>query len=72
METRLKDRDYLVGPGKGRYGLADINAFPWVRAWGWAGIDSIDEFPNVIVSSNPHYGYNSHLMQSVVLARTDR
>lgn len=49
LNDRLTDREYLVGPGKGKYGLADINAFPWVRSWRWAGVDSLDEFPNVAV-----------------------
>ncbi|KAG8750446.1 glutathione S- transferase, nitrogen catabolite repression regulator [Ceratobasidium sp. 428] len=47
LNDRLTDREYLVGPGKGQYGLADINAFPWVRIWRWAGIDSLNDFPNV-------------------------
>ncbi|KAG8739296.1 glutathione S- transferase, nitrogen catabolite repression regulator [Ceratobasidium sp. 428] len=47
LNDRLTDREYLVGPGNGQYGLADINAFPWVRSWRWAGVDSLDDFPNV-------------------------
>lgn len=47
LNDRLADRDYLVGPGKGTYGLADINAYPWVRGWSWAGIDGLEPFPNV-------------------------
>ncbi|KAG9126468.1 glutathione S- transferase, nitrogen catabolite repression regulator [Ceratobasidium sp. 392] len=47
LNDRLTDREYLVGPGKGKYGLADINAFPWVRSWRWAGVDSLEAFPNV-------------------------
>ncbi|ELU40766.1 hypothetical protein AG1IA_05209 [Rhizoctonia solani AG-1 IA] len=47
LNDRLTDREYLVGPGKGRYGLADINAYPWVRSWSWAGVDSLEAFPNV-------------------------
>lgn len=49
LNDRLTDREYLVGPGKGKYGLADINTFPWVRSWRWAGVDSLDDFPNVEV-----------------------
>jgi len=48
LEGRLKDREYLAGPGKGKYSFADINGFPWVRGHGWAGIENFDEdFPAV-------------------------
>ncbi|KZS86855.1 glutathione S-transferase [Sistotremastrum niveocremeum HHB9708] len=30
LEIRLRDRDYLTGPGRGRFALADMKAFPWV------------------------------------------
>lgn len=63
MEIRLQDRDYLAGPGRGIYGAADINVFPWwvpafnpnllvtydhgrIRGHGFAGIESLDEWPN--------------------------
>jgi glutathione S-transferase len=29
LEIRLKDRDWLAGPEKGKFSLADIKAFPW-------------------------------------------
>jgi len=29
LQLRLGDRDFLAGGGKGRYSIADINAFPW-------------------------------------------
>ena len=33
LELRLKDREYLSGPGKGTFSIADIKAFPW-----WGGL----------------------------------
>ncbi|EIN11288.1 glutathione S-transferase C-terminal-like protein [Punctularia strigosozonata HHB-11173 SS5] len=48
LEIRLKDRDWLAGPGRGKYSLADIKAIPWVRHHAYAGVDTLDdEFPNV-------------------------
>jgi len=47
MEIRLANRDYLAGPGRGTYSIADINVFPWVRRYEFAGIESVDEFPNL-------------------------
>ncbi|CAE6507723.1 unnamed protein product [Rhizoctonia solani] len=47
LNERLSNRDYLVGSGKGRYGLADMNAFPWVKAHRWAGVETMDEYPHV-------------------------
>ena len=37
LDSRLADREFLVDD----YNIADIAAFPWVRAHAWAGI-SID------------------------------
>ncbi|KAJ1299660.1 hypothetical protein OPQ81_009112 [Rhizoctonia solani] len=47
LDGRLAGRDYLVGPGKGRYGLADMNTFPWVSVHRWAGVENMDDYPNV-------------------------
>jgi len=47
LEDRLVDRDFLVGSGRGTYSIADINAWPWVKGWNWAGIENLDDFPNV-------------------------
>ncbi|KAJ7498987.1 glutathione S-transferase [Mycena latifolia] len=47
LEIRLTDRDWLVGPGRGKLSIADLNVIPWVRIHKYAGVDSIDEFPNV-------------------------
>ncbi|WVR07835.1 hypothetical protein IAU60_004878 [Kwoniella sp. DSM 27419] len=46
LEDRLKNpesKGWLVG---GKYSVADINVFPWVKAYSWAGID-ITPFPSV-------------------------
>ncbi|KAJ3558453.1 hypothetical protein NM688_g918 [Phlebia brevispora] len=47
LDIRLSDRDWLAGPDRGKYSIADINAFPWVAGHGFAGIESMDEWPNV-------------------------
>ena len=49
FESRLTDRDWLVGPGKGVYTIADMNAIPWIEWHANCGIDSIDEWPNIKV-----------------------
>ncbi|KAF9525791.1 glutathione S-transferase [Crepidotus variabilis] len=47
LDIRLKDRDFLAGAGRGKYSLADIKAFTWVRLHGLARIEPMDEWPNV-------------------------
>jgi len=48
LEDRLKDRDFLAGPGRGKFSIADINGFPWVRGHAWSGVENFDQdFPNV-------------------------
>ncbi|PVF99687.1 glutathione S-transferase [Serendipita vermifera] len=47
LEIRLKDRDYLAGPDRGTYSLADMNCFPWVNGHGYSGIESLDPWPGV-------------------------
>ena len=50
LEIRLsQDRDWLAGPGRGTYSIADINVFPWVRIHAWAKVESLDEWPNLKV-----------------------
>ncbi|KAJ7862605.1 glutathione S-transferase [Mycena olivaceomarginata] len=45
-ETRLADREYLVGAGKGKYTIADICTYGWISSYAWAGL-SLDSFPNL-------------------------
>ncbi|KAH9938451.1 glutathione S-transferase-like protein [Fomitopsis serialis] len=48
LEIRLsQDRDWLAGPGRGTYSLADINVFPWIRIHKWAMIEELNEWPNL-------------------------
>jgi len=47
LEGRLASREYLVGAGKGKYSIADINAVTWVRGYKFSGIENIDEFPHL-------------------------
>lgn len=49
LEIRLQDRDWLAGPGRGVYSLADVNVIPWIRIHAYAGIESLDEWPRVKV-----------------------
>jgi glutathione S-transferase len=46
LDTQLTSRDYLVGPGKGKYSIADIANFSWVNVAYFAGVD-LSRFPNV-------------------------
>ncbi|KAH6678288.1 glutathione S-transferase [Halenospora varia] len=46
LDNQLRDRDYLVGPGKGKYSIADIASFSWVNWAYFAGVN-LDQFPNV-------------------------
>jgi len=47
LELRLARRDYLAGPGRGRYSIADCNAWPWVRNHALSISDTLDAWPNV-------------------------
>ncbi|KAJ3924682.1 MAG: glutathione S-transferase C-terminal-like protein [Lentinula lateritia] len=52
LDIRLnQDRDYLAGPGRGMYSIADMNVLPWLRIREYSGLDNLDEWPNVKVSS---------------------
>ncbi|KAF8634263.1 hypothetical protein AX17_004220 [Amanita inopinata Kibby_2008] len=47
LELRLKDRDYLAGSGRGKYTIADMKTFPWLKFHEVASIETLDEWPNV-------------------------
>ncbi|KAI1499514.1 glutathione S-transferase [Biscogniauxia marginata] len=46
LDKRLEGRDYIVGPGRGKYSIADISIFGWANCAVFSGVD-IDLFPNV-------------------------
>ncbi|KAG8844594.1 glutathione S- transferase, nitrogen catabolite repression regulator [Serendipita sp. 411] len=46
LEIRLNGREYLAGPGKGTYSIADINAFPWVNGHKTV-TETLDNWPSV-------------------------
>jgi glutathione S-transferase len=46
LDHQLKDRDYIVGPGKGKYSIADIANFGWVNISYFSGVD-LSKFPNL-------------------------
>ena len=43
-------RDYLAGKGKGKYSVADIGTWPWVKGWERAGFakEEMSKFPHVL------------------------
>lgn len=47
LDNRLKDRDYLVGEGRGKYSIADIAFVGWVNGLELSTTTSHDMFPNV-------------------------
>ncbi|CAM1506495.1 Fc.00g061360.m01.CDS01 [Cosmosporella sp. VM-42] len=46
LDSRLSDRDYVVGPGRGKYSIADIALLGWVNGLPSTSI-SFDQFPAV-------------------------
>jgi glutathione S-transferase len=47
LNTRLADRDYVAGPGRGSYSIADIAIWPYAHYVALCGID-LERFPNVL------------------------
>ncbi|KAK3381416.1 glutathione S-transferase [Podospora didyma] len=46
LDKRLSDRDYLAGPGRGKYSIADIMTVGWANLALFGGLD-LAPFPNV-------------------------
>jgi len=46
LNTRLAERDFVVGPGRGKYSIADISLLGWVNLALYSGVD-LDRFPNI-------------------------
>jgi glutathione S-transferase len=43
-------RDFLAGVGKGKYSIADIGTWPWIRAWRFAQFteQEMAQFPHLM------------------------
>ena len=56
LEIRLsgkytgEPREYLAGQGKGKYSVADIKTWPWVKGWERTGFtkEEMEPFPHVL------------------------
>jgi len=46
LDTQLKNRDYLVGPNRGKYSIADIANFGWVNLAYFSGVE-LKKFENL-------------------------
>ncbi|MBG6177968.1 GST-like protein [Labrenzia sp. EL_208] len=46
LNTRLQDRDFIAGDGRGEYSITDMACWPWVSRYEWQEID-LNEFPKV-------------------------
>lgn len=43
-------REYLAGKGKGKYSVADIKAWAWIKGWQRSGFteEDVKPFPNLL------------------------
>lgn len=43
-------KEYLAGNGKGKYSVADIKTWPWIKGWERSGIskEEVSEFPHLL------------------------
>ena len=56
LEIRLsgkytgEPREYLAGTGKGKYSVADIGTWPWVKGWSFSGLtdEQMKPFPHLL------------------------
>ncbi len=46
LDGQLQGKDYLAGPERGEYSIADIANWSWVRSFEWAGVE-IDDLPHL-------------------------
>lgn len=42
LNNRLRERDFIVGKGKGEYTIADMAIWPWISRFEWQDIDLND------------------------------
>lgn len=47
LDKALAEREYLVGPGLGRYSFADIANFTFINSTHFTGLGSLEKFPNL-------------------------
>lgn len=45
-----ESRDYLAGKGKGKYSIADIGTWPWVKGYAHSGFteEDVKPFPHLL------------------------
>lgn len=48
LDTQLSDRDYVVGPGRGRFSIADIAMLGWVNVSPATTINLETQFPHIL------------------------
>lgn len=43
-------REYLAGNGKGKYSVADVKTWPWVKNWERSGFtkEEVSDFPHLL------------------------
>ncbi|KAK4149597.1 hypothetical protein C8A00DRAFT_46818 [Chaetomidium leptoderma] len=47
LDARLADRDYVAGPGRGQYSIADMSLVGWTNVSVYSGVDLPGKFPHV-------------------------